>query len=66
MLKRVCVFLPISHIRALNKLARPRGLRTAQYIRRAIAEFLSRERRKQAAQIAVPVRKRRSAVLLGE
>lgn len=65
-MKRTTIWLNAEHTRQLAVLGSPTGQRPAQLIRVAIAQFLSRERRKQAAQVVIPGRKSRRAVLLGE
>jgi hypothetical protein len=64
---RTAIFMNPKYMAQLRALGEPQGLKPAQLVRIAIAQFLSRERRKQAAQIIVPgKRKRRPAVLVAE
>ena len=65
-MKRTTIWLNADHTQQLAALGKPTGQRPAQLIRVAIAQFLSRERRKQAAQVVIPGRARRQAGLLGE
>jgi predicted transcriptional regulator len=62
MLRVTTIFLDTEHMKQLGTLAKAQGLKTAQLVRVAIAEYIQRERRKQAAQI-VPGRARRQAVI---
>jgi hypothetical protein len=64
-MQRHTVFMHNGHLKQLRAIADDRGLKTAQLIRIAIVEFLRRETRKQAAQVVIPGRKSRRAVLLG-
>jgi predicted transcriptional regulator len=61
-LRRTSIFLSPAHTRELAAIGKPTGQRPAQLIRVAISQFLSRERRKQAAQVVVPGRARRQAI----
>lgn len=63
---RTAIFMNPKHMAQLRALGEPQGLKPAQLVRIAIAQFLSRERRKQAVPVTVPGRARRQAVLLGE
>jgi hypothetical protein len=60
-MQRTTIWLNANHTRQLAALGKPTGQRPAQLIRVAIAQFLARERRKQAVQIVVPTRKGHSA-----
>lgn len=62
-MKRTTIWLNADHTRQLAVMGKPTGQRPAQLIRVAIAQFLSRERRKQATLVIVPGRKRRQAAL---
>jgi hypothetical protein len=61
-MQRTTIWLNANHTRQLAALGKPTGQRPAQLIRVAIAQFLSRERRKQVEQLVVPVRKHKSTV----
>ena len=45
-MKRTNIFLHSEHMKSMNRLAQAMGLKTAQLVRVAIAEFLRREARK--------------------
>jgi len=65
-MKRTTIWLNAEHTRQLATLGKPTGQRPAQLIRVAIAQYLSRERRKQVQPAVIPGRKSRRAVLRGE
>jgi hypothetical protein len=66
MLKQTTIFLDDRHMAALKVIGKAQGSNsTAPLVRRAIWEFIRREKRAQAAQVVVPGRKNRRAVLLG-
>ena len=62
-MKRTTIWLNADHTRQLAAMGKPTGQRPAQLIRVAIAQFISRERRKQATLVIVPGGKRRQAVI---
>lgn len=60
---RTAIFMNPKHMAQLRALGEPQGLKPAQLVRIAIAQFIRRETRARAAQFVIPGRKRRQAVL---
>jgi hypothetical protein len=64
---RTAIFMNPKHMAQLRALGEPQGLKPAQLVRVAIAQFIRRETRKPAAQVVLPGRTRRQATAsLGE
>jgi predicted transcriptional regulator len=59
---RTSIWLNGDHTKQLAALGKPTGQRPSHLIRVAIAEFISRERRKAVAQTIIPGRAKRQAV----
>jgi hypothetical protein len=62
-MKRTSLFLNPAHMKELAALGKSQGLRPAQLVRMAILQYIRREKRAQAAQVVLPGRKSRQAVL---
>jgi hypothetical protein len=65
-MRRTSIFLNPTHMKELAALGNSQGLRPSHLVRVAILQYIRREKRTQAAQIALPGRTRRQAALLGE
>ena len=62
-MRRINMYMNADHWRQLESVGKPEGLTPSHLIRISVAQFLSRERRKQATLVIVPGGKRRQAVI---
>jgi predicted transcriptional regulator len=62
-LRRTSIFLNPAHTRELAVIARATGQCPSALVRLAVVQFIRREKRAQAAQVVIPGRARRQAII---